>query len=417
MDTVLNIVTFVAALLLLIGIHEFAHLLAGKWAKIPVERFSIGFGPAIVKWTIGETVYQLSVIPLGGFVKFKGEDFDDPEGFFAFPFGRKTAATVAGIVANLLLAVIIYFIIGLGWGVESPPALLDFQDGSRFQKAGFVVGDKVLQIDGHNIKDFYGLADFLPNADTLQVTVTRSDGSHRLKLPPSDEVDVGMLAEPVIGRIIPKSPAEKAGLVRGDRVIAINGNEVASWNGLVSTISEAQEGTPFALTWVSGSDTITDTLRSAKMQLTGSVGIGVVVAIPTRPLTFGEALWLPVARTWQVATQLLGTIGKIIVGKVSARNLAGPVGIYQLTAQSRSLGLDSLLALLAMLSISLAILNILPIPMFDGGRIILFLVEKISGKRLGKKVWTVATYIGLAMIGALVILVFYNDISRIITGG
>lgn len=417
MDTVLNIVTFIAALLLLIGIHEFAHLMAGKWAKIPVERFSIGFGPAIVKWKIGETTYQLSVLPLGGFVKFKGEDFDDPEGFFAFPFGRKTAATVAGIVANILLAVIIYFIIGLGWGVESPQARLDFGPGSRFEKAGFLVGDKVLEVDGHKIKDFYGLADYLPNADTLEFTVARKDGTYELKLPPGKNVDVGMLAEPVIGRVLPKSPAEKNGLKPGDRIISINTRPLGSWNELVSTVSASKEGTPFAVSWTRGTDTLSDTIRSEKMQLTGSVGIGVIVAIPTRPLTFTEALWLPLARTWQVTAQLFSTIGKIIVGKVSARNLAGPVGIYQLTAQSRSLGLDSLLSLLAMLSISLAVLNLLPIPLFDGGRILLFLVEKISGKHLGKKVWTVATYIGMAMIGALLILVFYNDITRIITGG
>lgn len=417
MDIVLNILTFLALLLVLIGFHEFAHLIVGKWCKIPVEKFSIGYGPALVKWKWGETEYQLSLLPLGGYVKFVGEDFDDPEGFFSYPFGRKTAATSAGIIANLILALVIYFIIGLGWGVESPPAVVEFSDAPHLAEAGLVNGDTVIAVEGNQIRDFYGLLRFLPNDEALSITVGRADGRHELSLPPTDVDELELGIAPVIGQVLPKSPAHEAGIQSGDRVIAVDGEALESWSQLVTRVGAADTAHSLQITWIHGVDTVSKAITPKKIAASGTVGLGVLVHVPSRPLTFGEVFWLPVARTGQTTWRILSLVGKMFVGKESVRNLAGPVGIYQLTAQSRELGFASVLGLLALLSISLAIINILPIPMFDGGRIIMFIIEKIIGKSLGKKAWTVATYVGLAMIGALVILVFYNDISRIITGG
>lgn len=417
MNTILNILTFIALLLILIGFHEFAHLIVGKLSKIPVERFSIGFGPAIVKWKKKDTTYQLSVIPLGGYVKFKGEDFDDPEGFFAFPFGRKAITTAAGIIANLLLAVIVYFFIGIVYGIETPPAVLELPEGSSLTQAGFQAGDRVVTVDGKKVRDFYGFIDFIPNPDTLKVTVVRSDGRHDLLLPPSDRSEVDYLVDAVVARVLLKGPADRAGIKPGDRIIAIDGKPVRYWHELVGAVSAADSGEALEFTWIHKSDTLRAGIVAEVMDTTGSPKVGVVAALPSRALTFKEAIWLPLVRTGEVTARILVTVGRLFTGKESVKNLAGPVGIYQLTAQSLSLGFDALLSFLAFLSISLAILNLLPIPLFDGGRILMFTIEKISGRRLGKMVWTVATYIGVALIAALVILVFYNDISRIITGG
>jgi len=416
-NTILNILTFIALLLILIGFHEFAHLIVGKLSKIPVERFSIGFGPAIVKWKKKDTTYQLSVIPLGGYVKFKGEDFDDPEGFFAFPFGRKAITTAAGIIANLLLAVIVYFFIGIVYGIETPPAVLELPEGSSLTQAGFQAGDRVVTVDGKKVRDFYGFIDFIPNPDTLKVTVVRSDGRHDLLLPPSDRSEVDYLVDAVVARVLLKGPADRAGIKPGDRIIAIDGKPVRYWHELVGAVSAADSGEALEFTWIHKSDTLRAGIVAEVMDTTGSPKVGVVAALPSRALTFKEAIWLPLVRTGEVTARILVTVGRLFTGKESVKNLAGPVGIYQLTAQSLSLGFDALLSFLAFLSISLAILNLLPIPLFDGGRILMFTIEKISGRRLGKMVWTVATYIGVALIAALVILVFYNDISRIITGG
>ncbi|MCK4231832.1 RIP metalloprotease RseP, partial [candidate division WOR-3 bacterium] len=349
--------------------------------------------------------------------KFKGEDFDDPEGFFAFPFGRKTITTAAGIIANFLLAVIIYFVIGLGWGIESPPAVLELPEGSSLTQAGFQAGDRVVTVDGKKVRDFYGFIDFIPNPDTLKVTVVRSDGRHDLLLPPSDRSEVDYLVDAVVARVLLKGPADRAGIKPGDRIIAIDGKPVRYWHELVRAVSAADSGEAIEFTWIHKSDTLRAGIVPEVMDTTGSPKVGVVAALPSRALTFKEAIWLPLVRTGEVTARILVTVGRLFTGKESVKNLAGPVGIYQLIAQSLSLGFDALLSFLAFLSISLAILNLLPIPLFDGGRILMFTIEKISGRRLGKMVWTVATYIGVALIAALVILVFYNDISRIITGG
>jgi regulator of sigma E protease len=417
MQTVIDILIFLAVLLLLIGFHEFGHLLTGKLAKIPIEKFSIGFGPAIFKWKIGETTYQLSVVPLGGYVKYRGEDFDDPEGFFAFPFGKKAITTAGGIIANFVLAIIIYLVIGLGWGVQSPPAVLEFNEDSPFADAGFQPGDSVIVTNGKRIKTISQFANMLSDKDTLKVTVIR-DGEHlTLKLPPADSFNVEMRLTPVIGRTIAKGPADRAGIKRGARIIAVDDKPINTWNELLGAVRGADSTKELRLTWIHKGDTLKAPLTPEKIKLTGDYGIGVLVHVPTRPLTFVEAIWLPIRRTGEVTVQILTLLGKLIGGKESARNLGGVILIATLSAQSRRWGLDHLLGLLAYLSISLAIINLFPIPALDGGRILMFAVEKISGKKFGKKTWAIAVNIGFIMIIALLALTVFNDIFRLIKGG
>lgn len=417
MQIVLDILIFVAVLLLLIGFHEFGHLITGKLAKIPVEKFSIGFGPAIVKWKIGETVYQLSVIPLGGFVKYRGDDFDDPEGFFAFPFGRKTLTTAGGIIANLILAVIIYFVIGLGWGVQVPPAVLEFDDDSKLAQAGFVPGDSVIAVNGEWVATISQFAVMLSDENTLDVTVIRGGKKLTLELPPADSFNFQMRLPPVIGRTETRGPADRAGISKGDRIIAVDERPINTWNELLAAVRSADSTQALDFAWIHRGDTVRASITPEKMKLTGDYGIGVLVHVPTRPLTFLEAAWLPVRRTADVTVQIFTLLGRLITGKESARNLGGVILIANLSAQSRRWGLDHLLGLLAYLSISLAIINLFPIPALDGGRILMFAIEKISRRKLGKKAWTIAINIGFVMIIALLLLTVFNDIFRLITGG
>ncbi len=417
MQIVFDILIFVAVLLLLIGFHEFGHLITGKLAKIPVEKFSIGFGPAIVKWKKKDTTYQLSVVPLGGYVKFKGEDFDDPEGFFAFPFGRKAITTAAGIIANFLLAVIIYFVIGLGWGVESPPAVLEFDESSPFAQTGFQPGDSVIAVNGKKITAISQFASMLSDKDTIDVTVIRSGERLALKLPPADSFNLNMRLPAVIGRIIVRGPADRAGIKTGDRIIAVDEEPINTWNELLMAVKSADSTQALGFKWLHKGDTLSAAITPEKIKLTGDYGIGVIVYVPTRPLTFAEVIWLPIRRTGEVTFQIFTLLGKLITGKESVRNLGGVILIANLSAQSRRWGLDHLLGLLAYLSISLAIINLLPIPALDGGRILMFAIEKISGKRFGKKTWTIAINIGFVLIIALLVLTVFNDVFRLITGG
>jgi len=417
MEKLLDILTIIVVFLILVGFHEFGHLIAAKLARIPVERFSIGFGPAIVKWRMGETVYQLSVVPLGGYVKFKGEDFDDPEGFFAFPFGRKTAASAAGIVANFLLAVIIYFIIGAAYGVDAPPPVLEFDDNSVFAQAGFQPGDSVVAVNGRSVETFSQFSRYLSTHDTINVTVVRGSERVSLALPPQDSFNVRMRLAPVVGRTVASGPADRAGLKRGDRILSVDGEPMESWSDVVAAVSRADSAQTLRFSWLHKGDTMTASLTPERIKLTGSRGIGVLVEIPSRPLSAGEMLWLPLRRTGEVTAQIFVLLGRLITGKESARNLGGVILIANLSAQSRKWGLDHLLGLLAYLSISLGIINLFPIPALDGGRILMFGIEKIRRRRFGKKTWTIAINAGFLAIILLVGLTLFNDIFRIVTGG
>lgn len=417
MQLSLDILVVVLVFVVLIGFHEFGHLIAAKLAKIPVEKFSIGFGPAIIKWKKGETQYQLSVVPLGGYVKLKGEDFDDPEGFFSFPFGRKAITMGAGILANFALSIILYFIIGLGWGIESPKPVIDFPENSPLAKSGLEPGDSVVSVNGKQIKDYLDFARRLNAKDTVTVKIFRSGVEETFSIPPSDSFIVEPRLAPVVGHVLSSTPAEKAGMKSGDRILTIDAKPIYSWSEMVSSVKTADTAKPLEFTWLHGTDTVVRKLKPEHSKITGSRGIGVLVYVPTRPLSFGEALWLPLARTAHVTAQITTTIVKLIIGKESVRNLGGPILIAQLSAQTRRMGFESLLGLIALLSISLAVINLVPIPLMDGGRILIFLIEKIIGRRFGKRVWTITTNIGVILVIALLGLSLFNDIFRIVSKG
>lgn len=415
----LDILLFVVLLLILIGFHEFGHLLAAKLAKIPVEKFSIGFGPAIFKWKMkreGETTYQLSIVPLGGYVKFKGEDYDDPQGFFAFSFSRKTFVTIAGVIANFILAVILYFVIGVAWGVEDPPARIDFDAGSNFDRAGFVSGDSIVRVNQTPVDNLYDLyTRFQNQTDTLSVTVARPEGLVELNLPPADTLSLAFYHSNQVGRVDNRGPAGQAGIRKGDRIVSINGNKITSWKELSAAIADADTSTPVSLVWVHRAETLQAGVTPTMIKTAdGSrkVGIGVYSHIPSRPLTFTEALWMPFVRTGSVTGQIFALLGRLIVGKESPRNLGSFILIASLTSESRRLGFDVFLGLLAYLSISLAIINLFPIPVLDGGRILMFAIEKVARRKLGKRAWTIAMNVGLVLILALIGFTIFNDIMR-----
>ncbi|MBD3285766.1 RIP metalloprotease RseP [candidate division WOR-3 bacterium] len=417
----LDILLFVVLLLILIGFHEFGHLLAAKLAKIPVDKFSIGFGPAIFKWKMkagGETTYQLSIIPLGGYVKFKGEDYDDPDGFFSYSFSRKTIVTSAGVIANFILAVIIYFVIGVGWGVEDRPPVINFPETSVFYRAGFSPADSIVSIDGEKISHFYQIENHLRNqTDTMNITVARPGQKVTLRLPPADTVAVEYNYSNKIGRVNKRGPAARAGIKKGDRIISIDGVEITSWTDLSEQVANADTSTPLTVAWIHQAETLKASLTPTTIKTAGGsqkVGIGVYSHTPMRPMTFLEVLWMPFARTASVTGQIFILLGRLIVGKESPRNLGSFILIASLTSESRRLGFDLVLGLLAYLSISLAIINLFPIPVLDGGRILMFSIEKIARRRLGKKAWTIAMNVGLVLLLALIGFTLFNDVMRCI---
>jgi regulator of sigma E protease len=342
------------AFCLLIVIHELGHFLVAKYLGIGVERFSIGFGPKIASFRRGETEYRLSVIPLGGYVKLlgddpRGADGDHPRAFLNKPVSHRIAVVAAGPLANFVLAVVI--LAGVHWvGVPTP-----------------------------------------------------------------------QIAElPEVGEVVPDSPAQQAGLQPGDRIVMVNGTPVSKWEDLVQTIHR-HINTPLQLKVQRGTQEfdVTVTPRAGKViKDLEEVEVGLIGVAPRVDFTVMRysppvALWKGVEKTWELTALTAVSLVKMVQGKISPKHLAGPVGIFQMAGQQAKVGLLPLVSLMAVLSISLGILNLFPIPILDGGHILFFALEGLWGQPISPRKQEIATQVGLFLLVALMLTAFYNDLLRI----
>lgn len=348
---VYSIVAAVVGLGLLIVFHEFGHFLLAKLSGVGVLTFSVGFGPKL--WVIkkGETEYALSAFPLGGYVKMVGEDPDEevPQSQIEKSFAHKS-----------LLKRIAIVVAGPGFNLLLAVLLLTV------------------------VYTFYG----------VPVMSTQVSG-----------VEKG-------------SPAEKAGIVKGDRIVAIDGSEVTEWEDL-STRIKASGGKALGFQIRRGTETVNVTVQPSKKEnrnIFGElkddwmIGIGSQVSIEKgKP---GLAVVKAVYQTYDYAKLTLVAFYKMIVGDVSPRNIGGPILIAQLAGQQAQEGLGSFLAFLAVLSINLGVLNLLPVPVLDGGHLLFFLVEAVIRKPVSLRYREMAQQVGICLLGLLMIYAFYNDILR-----
>lgn len=342
------------AFCLLILFHELGHFAVAKSLGIGVERFSIGFGPKITGFRRGETEYMLSAIPLGGYVKLigddpRGTDGDHPRAFLNKPIGHRIAVVAAGPLANFALAIAIFA--GVHWvGVPTP-----------------------------------------------QISEL-----------------------PEVGEVVADSPAQQAGLQKGDRILTVNGQPVSKWEDLVQTIHH-HSNTPLQLGVQRGTETfeVTVTPKPGKViKDLEEVEVGLIGVAPHMDITVLRysppvALWKGVEKTWEISALTVVSLVKMVQGKISPKHLAGPVGIFQMAGQQAKVGLLPLVSLMAVLSISLGILNFFPIPVLDGGHILFFAVEGLWGQPISPRKQEIATQVGLFLLVALMLTAFYNDLLRI----
>lgn len=342
------------AFCLLILFHELGHFLVAKYLGIGVERFSIGFGPKIASFRRGETEYMLSAIPLGGYVKLlgddpRGADGDHPRAFLNKPIWQRIAVVAAGPLANFALAIVIFA--GIHWvGVPTP-----------------------------------------------QVSEL-----------------------PEVGEVVADSPAQQAGLQKGDRILAVDGKAVSKWEDLVQTIHQ-QINTPLRLQVQRDTQVfeVTVTPKAGKIiKNLEEVEVGLIGVAPHVDFTVVRysppvALWKGAEKTWELSVLTVVSLVKMVQGKISPRHLAGPVGIFQMAGQQAKVGLLPLISLVAVLSISLGILNLFPIPVLDGGHILFFAVEGLWGQPISPRKQEIATQVGLFVLVALMLTAFYNDLLRI----
>lgn len=445
---------FVVALGVLIVVHEFGHYVVARRVGVKVLRFSVGFGKPLLSRRFGAdgTEWVLAAFPLGGYVKMLDErEAPVPQeelhrAFNRLPVGRRALVVVAGPIANLLLAILLYWVLFVGGVTEMRPILAAPPAGTLAAQAGIEEGDEVRSVSGVRVttlQDFrWQLMKRLADREPVRLEVMNQRGEIDFRVLPTDAVDVSSLDEdfvrrlgvqayqpnlqPIIGMVAAGSVAEVSGLLAGDLVKSIDGLPISSWTQLASAIRQSPDK-PIVLGVVRGglsSDVrVVPKAVDESGRTVGRIGIGVgdqpeirarmMIEVRLGPL---DAALRAVDQTWDTSIFSLRMIGRMLTGEQSWRNISGPVTIADYAGQSARLGLDQYLKFLALISISLGVLNLLPIPVLDGGHLLYYFLEVIKGGPLSERAMEIGQQIGIGLLALLMAFAFFNDINRLISG-
>ena len=445
---------FALALGILIVVHEFGHYLVARLCGIKVLRFSVGFGKPLLVRHAGpdRTEWVLAAFPLGGYVKMLDEREapvaaeELPRAFNRQPVAKRFAVVAAGPIANFLLAIVFYWGLYV-YGVEElRPILAAPVAGTLSAGTGIGDGELVRSVDGKPIATLQDLRwEILQHAlekRAVKLETINPGQEINFRLLDLSRVDTQELEgdllqqiglrlyrpkmPPIVGQVSPGSVAGEAGLLPEDRITAIDGKPIDSWNDLVAAVREAP-GRAMTLEWERGGErhvrsvVPSEALEGGKR--IGRIGVGVREDGGMREQYFTVVRYNPVAafakattQTWDTAVFSLSILGRMIAGDVSWKNLSGPVTIADYAGQSAKLGATHYLRFLALISISLGVLNLLPIPILDGGHLMYYIVEIIKGGPVSERAMEIGQQIGLALLVLLMAFAFYNDINRLISG-
>lgn len=440
-----TLITFLVALGILVTIHELGHYSVARWFNVRILRFSVGFGRVLWhKRDARGTEWAVSMIPLGGYVKMAD---DGPGGEMAIGTGkgvpfhhlnvyRRIAVVLAGPLCNLLLAAVLYAILGMMGSREPLPVLAEPLEGSAASQAGVAGGDRIEAIDGRKVETWgdarWLLLDKLTAGGTLQLDVLDRHGQQRQRMLMLQgdrlEKDTDPLlgaglalqaANPYIRSVISGGAGEAAGLQAGDKVLRAAGQDEPDVTRLLAEI-QAHGGKPLTLRVQreGGQQDITLVPEEARLEdgrVVGRIGAQLAADLPMVDRRYGplDAISHGVVRTWETSLFTLRMMGRMLTGAVSWRNINGPVAIADYAGQSARVGLDAYIGFLALLSVSLGVLNLLPIPTLDGGHLLYYLAEIVRGRPLPDNWLEVGQRFGMILLAALMGLALFNDIGRI----
>jgi regulator of sigma E protease len=443
MHLINTLVAFAAALGTLIVAHEFGHYLVARLCGVKVLRFSVGFGRPLITRRLGQdqTEWVLAAFPLGGYVKMLDEREGEvasaelPRAFNRQPVHKRFAIVLAGPLANFLLAVLVYWLLFMHGVPGSRPVIDAPLPGTP--AAAFHAGETIIGIAGRPVRTWeevrLALLKRAVARDSVEVEVRSDDGTlqfHTLDLSAmgpdqvnSDFLDaVGLQPlksgpRPVLETVVAGGAAERAGVQAGDRILAVDGAPIAGWEQLVKAI-RAKPGVPIELTIrrASGQQLtmrVTPDTAQEGGAAVGKIGVGPFINVQ---YPAGPALWQAGKKTWEMSVFTLEMLGRMVIGEVSLKNLSGPITIADYAGQSAQMGWMAYVSFIALISISLGVLNLLPVPVLDGGHLMYYIAEIIRGKPISDRALEIGQRIGMVVLFSLMAFAIYNDIYRIVSG-
>ena len=452
-DLLFSIGGFILAIGILVTVHEYGHYLAARLCDVKVLRFSVGFGKSLWSKVSGkdQTEYTIAAIPLGGYVKMLDEvegEVDPAEKHRAFnnqPLLNRSFIVIAGPLANFLFAIFAYAIVNLLGQQGLEPVAEYVKDDSYAQQVGFQSGDKIVAIDGREHQHWDDNRLYLLNRaltkSTVDFEVESIGGDMTNKTvdftilenwQPSQPLLESVLGlyplntqlDAIIGSVSPDSPASRAGLQIDDKIVSIDNQAMTDWQNLVTYVSSRPDQlVKVTVERAQGRLETLDVEIEAKQvngNVIGRIGIGnkpaeipaeKIVDVDHSPLS---ALTSGIDSTWQMSALTLRMLWKMLKLEVSPKNISGPITIAEYAGKTAQVGLNSFLLFLAVISISLGIINLMPIPMLDGGHLLMYIAEAVKGSPLSETSMIVGQKIGLLILGALMFLAFYNDLARLV---
>ena len=448
-----TVLSLIVVLGVLVFVHEAGHFLAAKWAGIYVHRFSLGLGSPIPWLTFrrGETEYSISWLPLGGYVKMASREEDigsspleggRPEAvvppdrvFEAKPVWKRMIVILAGVTMNALFAWLLFTFLAAKNGRQIDPVTtvgrvvdeLVPPEAEAFKHIR--PGSRIVRVNGTPVNSWDEISDRIANTSDSVIRLELADGSTVTAAIHPDALEQRLKASqalqpyraPVVGQVVPGRPAARAGIQAGDTIVSVAGRPITQWYDLLEVLHK-NVGQPLAVEVARAGrrlryditpyvDSITG--ATGKRQAIGRIGVAVASDFRSEPLSLGQAVVEGWRGTVGASSQIVRTVRGLFSGRISKREVGGPILIGQLAGESARIGLDAFLAFMALISINLAVLNLLPVPVLDGGQLVFLVAEAVVRRPLPLKLRERLTMVGLVLIVLLMGLAFSNDLRRL----
>ena len=453
MDILFTILSFILLISIIVGIHELGHFLTARFNNIHVLKFKIGFGKELFSFEDKRNCsYSFGILPLGGYVQMLGEhnpvqeesdiQLQDKKSYLQATPGERAAVTFAGPLANFILAALVYFYLALVGTTQLSSFVGDIVPGSLFAEYGIEVKDKIVEVDQQSVTVFNDinliLSKRIGDTGSINVKYLRNGNEESISVPinnwlskndqtsPSYVLGIQPFLPPIVGKLQDKGPASNFGIKEGDLIQSINGNVILTWQDLSKNLSQLpnqlielqilRDKTVENLMLETSSFLDSEGVQKGRIGILASNNLNQWPDeyVVEKKESFFSALLVGIKDTYRYTLLIISSIGKMISGSISADNLGGPIQISVLAGSAAKAGYVTFLSMVALLSINLGLLNLLPIPILDGGQLLMIAIEKMKGSPVSDMTLEYSMRVGLVLVVSLMIFAFANDIARLI---